>query len=456
MKTRIIEKREINGAVKNVCVMLEKLVEADGDRGILTEQGGRVQLLGFTEELLNGCRAGLSPAEQGILDCFAKLSQRAQNCLFENAKEWIYFACVLTEELLPLTVYENPMVVRHSVEKICGQLLRIAEEKRETFVEKEENCMQITDDSDLGQLLWKKITAVGATGYSCVGKSETGEDSFVCRNGHLYPGAGMIKQQETSFKNPYVLVSLLPVQRVEEILPFMTICAKEKRPIIIVAEYMEEEVLSAFRYNILHGGLKGNFLLAYQYGTAREEFLSDLAAICSATVISRENGGFEAAETACLGTAEEVTFEGQKTFFYTKDDAELKQRMEALSGQEERLEFLSGKVAELKVGGFGTEQDSRLAELKFLSERLKLLKQEGIWKGANPAEDYLAYCQIVCNDGKENREIAQKAMECALAKTKQVQPNGLCSYQKGVLGFNMACSLAGELVTMERMVLGRV
>lgn len=456
MKTRIIEKREINGAVKNVCAMLEKLIEADGGGGILTEQGGRMQLSGFTEEMLNGCRATFSPVEQGILDCFVKLSQRARDCLFEDAKEWIYFACVLTEKLLPLTIYENPMVVRHSVEKICEQLLGIAEEKREIFVEKEENCMQITDDSGLGQLLWKKITAVGATGYSCVGKSETGEDSFVCRNGHFYPGAGMIKQQETSFKNPYVLVSMLPVQRVEEILPFMTICAKEKRPLIIVAEYMEEEALSAFRYNILHGGLKGNFLLAYQYGTARERFLSDLATICSATVISRENGGFEEAGTMCLGNAEEVVFEGQKTIFYTKDGMGLKRRMDVLSGQEKRLEFLSGKVAELKVGGFGTEQDSRFAELKLLSERLKLLKQEGIWKGANPAEDYLAYCQKVCNDGKENREIAQKAMECALLKMKQVQPDELCSYQKGVLGFKMACSLAGELVTMERIVLGRV
>lgn len=446
MRKVIVGNAEMRILIQSVCARTERLLAICMNR----------RTLGLSEDesitdVLEKCR-DLSGEERVIQRVLADFAKKAESVFCQKAEDLLFLACALYQELAPLLVYENPIRIKRELHTLCEELLDGAEQKRKQ-PEWEEYCKKVTDDSDISKLLLEKIREVGVTGYSYVKKSASGEDDMVLRSGHRYDAVGKILQETTGWKYPYVVISTLPIQRVEEILPFMTACAKEKRPLILVAEYMEEAPLASFRYNILHGGLQGNFFQALKYGTEREIFLDDLALLCRGTVISRENGGFEAADLSMMGTLEEVCCENGSTWFYTNDDGHVQNRSALLKEhtrsmfEEERLAFLSGKVAKILVGGIGMEQEMRAKELTGLLQRMELDARGGVWEGKSPIQDFLEKFP------EKGTYIIRDAVERALHCAEKQWECEMWSWCKVTDGFRMVCSVVGELVTLEGIVL---
>ncbi|WP_027501787.1 chaperonin GroEL [Rhodococcus sp. UNC363MFTsu5.1] len=264
-------------------------------------------------------------------------------------------------------------------------------------------------DEEIGELVGEAMTRVGVDGVVTVEESSTLQTELVVTEGVQFDKGYLspyfvtdIDAQQAIFEDALILLYREKISSLPDFLPLLEKVAEAGKPLLIIAEDVEGEVLSTLVVNSIRKTIKAVAVKAPFFGDRRKAFLDDLAVVTAGTVINSDVGlTLKEAGLELLGSARRVVVTKDETTIV--DGAGTEADIEARVGQlrreiensdsdwdreklEERLAKLSGGVAVIKVGA---ATETELKERKFRVEdavnAAKAAVEEGIVPGGGSA-----------------------------------------------------------------------
>lgn len=261
------------------------------------------------------------------------------------------------------------------------------------------------NDSTIGDIIAMAVDKVGQDGSISIEESRTMETSLDITEGFKInagycAGAFITDERRATMyhDNPLILITDYKISQVEEIMPILEMIARESRPLIIVAEEVEGQALSALIVNTVRGSLKVAAINAPYYGDERRNAMSDLAVSVGATFITRESGlKLKDVKMSNLGTAKSVESTKYNTTFvggnadHERIDIlidQLKSTIKQTDDMHEceqlqgRIVRLSSGVAVIRVGGTtAVEMTERKHRIEDALEAVRSAQEGGIVGG---------------------------------------------------------------------------
>ena len=283
---------------------------------------------------------------------------------------------ITREGLKNLSAGANPMVMRKGIEKAVAAAVEAIKANSVPVSDSAAIARvgAVSSGSDaIGALIAEAMEKVGTEGVITIEESKTAETGLDVVEGMQfdrgYISAYFItdtEKMEAQLDKPYLLITDKKISTMKEIMGILEPVAQSGRSLLIIAEDVDGEALSALVVNKLRGTLKIAACKAPGFGDRRKEILEDIATLTGATVISTDKGmKMEDAGIEALGSAEKVTLNKENTTIV--DGAGSKEAIAARVQQirasienassdydreklQERLAKLAGGVAVLYVG----------------------------------------------------------------------------------------------------------
>ena len=279
----------------------------------------------------------------------------------------------------------NPMDLKRgidlAVEAVVAELKNNATKVTSNVEIAQVGTISANGDREIGRCLADAMKRVGNDGVITVedGTSLETELEFVegmqFDRGYISPRFITNRaNMRVEMQDAYVLISEKKLSSLDEILPLLEKVVQAGKPLLIIAEDVESEVMAALVVNKLRGALKVAAVKAPAYGNRRKAMLQDLALMTGGTVISEDLGiKLEHASLDMLGRTKKVMIDkanttivggaGKRASIETRI-AEIKLELAETTSDydreklRERLARLAGGVAVIRVGG-ATEVEVR-------------------------------------------------------------------------------------------------
>ena len=272
----------------------------------------------------------------------------------------------------------NPMDLKRGIDKavavVVENIKAMSEEVGDDF-KKIEDVARVSANNDeaIGRLIAEAMKKVKKEGVITVDEAKGTETTVDIVEGMQFD-RGYISpyfitnpdKMECLMESPYVLLYDKKISNLKDLLPILEASAQSGRPLLIIAEDVDQEALATLVVNRLRGSLKICAVKAPGFGDRRKEMLEDIAILTGGTVISEEKGmKLDQATMQDLGHANTVTVNKENTTIVNRDGdkeriaarvAQIKAQIAQTTSDydreklQERLAKLAGGVAVLHVG----------------------------------------------------------------------------------------------------------
>ena len=272
----------------------------------------------------------------------------------------------------------NPMDIKRGIDKAVAVVVEnikgMAEEVGDDF-KKIEDVARISANNDeaIGRLIAEAMKKVKKEGVITVDEAKGTEttvdivEGMQFDRGYISPYfVTNTEKMECEMDSPYVLLYDKKISNLKDLLPILEASAQSGRPLLIIAEDVDQEALATLVVNRLRGSLKICAVKAPGFGDRRKEMLEDIAILTGGVVISEEKGmKLESATVDDLGRAEKIEVNKENTTIIngsgSKDAiaarvAQIKAQIAQTTSDydreklQERLAKLAGGVAVLHIG----------------------------------------------------------------------------------------------------------
>lgn len=292
-------------------------------------------------------------------------------------------ATTMVEEGLKLINQgSNPVEVKKGIDKyvtkVVEQIKKIAKDVSSQDQIQQVATISANGDTEVGNLISTAIEKVGREGIVTIEESKTGETSLEIVEGMQfdrgYKSPYFVTNNTTmnaSLTEPYILIYDGRITKAAELLNALSKVNSDNKPLLIVAEDIEDEALATLIVNKMRGIVQVAAVKAPDFGERRTLILEDLAILTGGTVISKDKGHkldkltpvqlvemFGKARTANVAKETTTIVDGNgETEAIVARAQEIKEQIEKATSfyekekLQERLGKLVGGVAIISVGG---------------------------------------------------------------------------------------------------------
>ena len=313
----------------------------------------------------------------------AQLVKEVASKTGDDAGDGTTTATVLAQSIIAVglknvTAGANPMDLKRGIDKAVATVVEairnMSEEVGDDFKKIEDVArVSANNDETIGHLIAEAMKKVKKEGVITVDEAKGTETTIDIVEGMQFD-RGYIspyfvtdpEKMECVMDSPLILIYDKKVSNLKDILPILEQSAQSGRPLLIIAEDVDQEALATLVVNRLRGSLKICAVKAPGFGDRRKEMLEDIAILTGGTVVSEEKGMQLATATMQdLGTATKVTINKENTTIVNgagsqeaiaKRVAQIKAQIETTTSDydreklQERLAKLAGGVAVLHIG----------------------------------------------------------------------------------------------------------
>jgi chaperonin GroEL len=332
---------------------------------------------------------------------------------------------IYREGLKNVTAGANPMELKKGIDAA----VKVVVDELKKMTKKVDNKEQIAqvaaisanNDMEIGKLLAEAMEKVGKDGVITVEEAKGYETTLETVEGMQFDRGFLspyfitdAETQEAILEDPKILIYDKKIGVMKDLLPILEKTVQMGRPLLIIAEDVENEALATLVVNKLRGTLRVAAVKAPGFGDRRKAMLEDIAVLTGGVVISEEAGyKLENAKVDYLGTAKKVIIDKDNTTIVEGAGKKemIKGRIEQIKAQiekttsdydkeklQERLAKLAGGVAVIRIGAASeVEMKEKKARVEDALHATRAAVEEGIVAGGGIA---LIRAQAALEKGK--------------------------------------------------------
>lgn len=349
------------------------------------------------------------------------------------------------EGLRGLTLGANPTVVRKGIEKAVDAAIEAVEKMAKPVSSKEEiaqvGAISANNDRAIGDLIADAMEKVGRDGVITVEEGKGNSTTLQLAEGMQFDKGYVSpylvthpEEMKCILDDPYILLFEKKISSLRDFVPVLEKVAQRSKPLLVVAEDVDGEALTALVVNKLRGILQICAVKAPGFGDRRKAMMGDMATLTGGTLISEDLGiKLESVELSHLGRAKkiEVTKDTCTIIEGAGNSDEIKARVDQIRRQieateseydrekfQERLAKITGGVAIISVGA-ATEAEMKQtkARMEDALHATRAAVEEGILPGGGVAllRTIEAVSEVKAKgDEKIGVQIVAKALEAPI------------------------------------------
>ena len=346
----------------------------------------------------------------------------------------------------------NPVLMREGIDYASKEVAKYILDKSHK-VETNNDIASVATisagDKEIGQIIAEAMDKVGRDGVISVDESNSFDTELEVSEGMQYDkgfvSPYMVSDREKmtiDLDNPLIMITDHKINTVQEILPILEQVVQMNKPLLIIAEDFEQEVISTLVVNKLRGTFNVVATKAPGFGDNQKEILQDIAILTNTKFYNKDlNMNLKDMQLEDLGTTKKVHITKDHTTMIgghgSKEDIEnrineITQQMNNTKSDydkknyAERLGKLSNGVAIIKVGG-ATESELKEKKLR-IEDALNATKaavSEGIviGGGATLVNAYVALKDKLKDDNVDKQKGIKVVLDALLAPMGQIAEN---------------------------------
>ena len=357
--------------------------------------------------------------EDAIPNMGAQMVKEVASKTNDDAGDGTTTATVLAQAMIGVglknvTAGANPMDLKRGIDKSVGVVVDSLKKQSQTvgtdFAKIEQVAtISANNDGTIGKLIAEAMGKVNKEGVITVEEAKGTETHVDVVEGMQfdrgYISAYFItdtEKMEAQLDKPYILITDKKISTMKELMGVLEPVAQSGRSLLIIAEDVDGEALSALVVNKLRGTLKIAACKAPGFGDRRKAMLQDMAILTGAQVVSDELGlKLDSVDMSVLGTAKKVIVSKDETTIVagggSKEDvaarvAQIRAEIANTDSDydreklQERLAKLAGGVAVIHVGAATeTEMKEKKARVDDALHATRAAVEEGIVPGGGVA-----------------------------------------------------------------------
>ncbi len=320
---------------------------------------------------------------------------------------------IVKEGMKNIAAGANPMAIKRGIDKAVKVVVEEIK-KQARKVDNKEKIKQVAtisanNDSAIGSLIAEAMERVGTNGVITVEEAKSLDthlnvvEGMQFDEGYVSPYMATKEDtMEADLDEPYILLYDKKITTVKPLVQLLEHLSQIGRPLLIIAEGMEDEALATLVLNNLRGVLKTVAVKSPGFGEDQKHQMQDIAILTGGKVISTEKGmKLDDVSVEDLGQAKRAKVDKEHcTIVEGMGDKEtVKKRIQAIAAQikktessfdkddlQKRTAKLSGGVAVVNVGAATeTEMKEKKARVEDALSATRAAIEEGIVPGGGKA-----------------------------------------------------------------------